>query len=128
MGAVPTDTNKVATIVNGFLHALVTLGDDAAEAYLTALDPGLLGLPIIRDLLDLGVSEIGKYLYTFLATMGTNLIIDIQTHGEESSVISAGVALQMAQGSGDAQAIQKAQNAMVSAWANLIHYDGSASP
>jgi hypothetical protein len=128
MGSVPTDTDPVATAFNTFLNILITGGDAAAEAFLTGLDPGLLGAPIISAILDFGVAEFGKYLYNFLATMGTNLIIDIQTNGEESKVVSAGTALQLAEGSNNVQAIQQATQAMVAAWGSLIHYDGSASP
>jgi hypothetical protein len=126
MGTVPVITNKVATVLNKFLQILTTVGDDAAEAYLTSLDPAILGLPVIRDLLDLGVSDIGMAVYNFLAVLSTNLVIEIQTNGEESKVVSSGTALEFAEASGDATATKAALQNYIQSIASLVHWDGTA--
>jgi hypothetical protein len=122
----PTEENQIATVLNKFLRILVSIGDKAAEDYLTSLDPALLSLPIISNILDFGVSEIGNVIYTFMAESLTSIVIDIETNKEESSVVNASTALQLAQASGDTDAIQKAQANAVTAWSNLIRYDGSS--
>lgn len=100
---------------------------DAAELYLTSLAPGVLVLPIIKQLLDFGVSEVGNVLYGFIARSVTAVAIDIQTHGEKSAVLGASTALQIATASGNLDAIQKAQAIAVTAWSNLISWDGSVT-
>jgi len=127
MGTTPTDTDELASILNEFLRVLVTVGDKGAEAYLTGLAPEFLSLPIISGLLDFGVSEIGQAVYTFMAQSLTSIVIDIQTNKEESSLVNATTALQLAQASGDTNAIQTATTNAVNAWGSLVHWDGSVS-
>jgi hypothetical protein len=126
LGSTPSDTDKVATVFNTFLKAIATGGAQAGEVYVKSLDPALLTLPIISQLLDFGISEISNAIYGFIARSVTGLIIDIQTNGENSKVMSAGTALQLANASGNAQAIQLATTNMVQAWANEVFWDGQA--
>jgi hypothetical protein len=126
MATEPSNTDILAQTLNGFLEALITGGEEAGEAFLTSLVPAF-GLPVIKQLLDFGVSEIANVLYGFIAKSITAITIDLQTNGEKSAVLGASTALQIAIASGNVNAIQQAQTAAVQAWANLIHWDGSVT-
>lgn len=128
MGDTPTANNQIAEFLDQFINALVTGGEVAAEAYITSLDPALLAVPIIKWFVDQGVQYLGKLLSVATQKVITGLVIDIQTNGEESAVLTSATALALAQGSGDPAAVQNAVNDAIKAWGELIHWDGSAQP
>jgi ABC-type cobalt transport system substrate-binding protein len=105
----------------------MTGGESAAEAYVTALDPALLAEPFFAFVIDQGVSEVGSLLTGVFANMGITIVIDIQTNGEDSSVLQAATALQFANSSGNQNAINQSTQKLVQAWGSLIHWDGTPS-
>lgn len=124
----PTTVNPVASVVNSVLKkAIEDVGETAAESALIADFPWL-GLPVVKQIFEYGLGIVGKYFYEQAAFAATKIIIDVQTKLEASSAQSAFENLRMAVASGDANAIQLASDDLDKAYANLIHYDGSASP
>lgn len=128
MGTVPTTNNVAAEVLDGVISALMSGGEKAAEAYLTTLAPEVLAIPIIAWIMDEGVHYIGQILSIAGQKFATQIVIDVQTRGEQSSVITTATALQFALSSGNASDIAIATQNASAAWANLIHYDGSAQP
>lgn len=124
----PTTDNKALEIINGIISALMAGGEKAAEAYIVALDPALLGLPIINWIVDEGV----QYLATILSVAGQkfadNLVINIQTEQEGNDVINATTALAIAQASNDAKAIAQAVVTAGQAYKAAFNLDGWANP
>ena len=119
-------TNTAAAIVGGFIEALMTGGETAAEVYLTAQVP-ILANPILQDILDWIVSDIGGALQTVLINNATALVINIQTSSEQLNVVSAATALQIAQNSGDQAAITEALTNAKAQYAKLFSWDGTYS-
>jgi hypothetical protein len=103
-------------------------GEKAAEAYLTALAPEILGIPIVQFLLDEAVSYVGQILSVAEQKYADAIVIDIQAGAEKSDVINSGVALQLAMGSGNQDAINLAATNLKNAYKGLITWDGSATP
>lgn len=126
--ASPTTDNKALGVINGIISALISGGEKAAEAYIVALDPALLGIPIINWIIDEGVG----YLATIVSVAGQKfadaLVIDIQTKQEGSNVITATTALAIAQASNDQKAIDAAIKAASSAYKTAFNLDGWSTP
>lgn len=127
MGA-PTTDNKAAEIVNEVIRALMSGGVLAAETYLNTLAPGILQLPVVGFLLDEGLQYLAQALSVAGQEFATQIVIDIQTNGEASRVVTAGTALQIALASGDQSAIDGAAATLTAAYGDLIHWDGIARP
>lgn len=123
----PTE-NKAADIVNEVVSAFMSGGEKAAELYLTSLAPEILGIPIVQWLLDEAVSYIGQIISVSGQKFADQIVIDIQTNGEKSSVLTAATELQYALASKDPEAISKATSNLTTSWGNLIRYDGSSQP
>lgn len=128
MGTTPTANNQIAQFLNELTNALMTGGVAAAEAYVQSLDPALLAIPIVAWFVDEGISYLGSILSVAAQKVITGLVIDIQTNGEESAVLTSATELALAQGSGDPNAVQNAINDAITAWGSLIHWDGTAPP
>ena len=128
MGTTPTTTNEIAEIINQVISAFMSGGEAAAEAYLTALDPALLALPPIAWLMDEGVGYLGQILSVAGQKFVDSIVIDIVSNQEKSSVITTATAFQFALGSGNQAAITQASQNLSTAYANLIHWDGNATP
>lgn len=124
MGAVPVTENEAAKVTLQFINILMTVGETAAETFLTGLAPEFLANPFMQYILDHGVEYIGGLLKTVLNKSAANLVIDIQTNGEKSAVLTAGIALQFALGGHDEAAIKKAHDNLSKAYGNLFHWDG----
>lgn len=124
----PTTDNKAADILNGVISALMSGGEKAAEAYLTALDPTILTVPIIAWLMDEGVQWLGQVLSIAGQKFADNLVIDIQTNGEQSGVINACTELSLALASGNQTAIDKAKLDASSAYQAAFAFDGWSTP
>lgn len=124
----PTTSNTAANIINDVISALMSGGEQAAEAYLTALDPAILSVPIIAWLMDEGVQWLGQILSIAAQKFADNVIIDIQTNAENSEVINASTALALAIGSGDQSAIQNAVSNASAAYKAAFGFDGWATP
>lgn len=120
--------NQAAEIIDNVIAALMVGGEKAAEVYITALDPGLLAIPIIAWLLDEGIEYLGHIVSVIGQKNATAIVIDIQTSGEESEVVAAGTALVYANASGNKEAIQNAVNDATNAYKKLFTYDGSYTP
>ena len=126
MATAPPTTNVAAQIVGGFIQALMSGGEAAAEAYLTAQVP-VLANPILQDILDWLVSDIGGALQTVLINNATGIVINIQTSSEQAGIVAAATALQIAQASGDPSAIATALNNAKSAYQSLLNWNGTYS-
>ena len=128
MGTVPTTDNQAAEILDQVISLLMSGGLVAAEAYLTSLAPEVLSLPVIAWIMDQGLSYVAQIVSVAGQKFATQIVVDIQTHGEKSSVITTATALQFALSSGNQTDIDLATKNASTAWGNLIHYDGSAQP
>jgi len=124
----PTATNAAAGVLNDVISAIMSGGVVAAEAYLTALDPALMSIPIVQWLVDEGVGHLAQILTVAGERFGDSLIIDFQTGTEASDVLTTGTALALAQASGNETAIAAAVQAATDSWRSLIGYDGWATP
>lgn len=119
--------NVTAAVIGGFIEALMTGGETAAEAYLTAQFP-LLANPIAQSILDWMVNELGSAIQSYLINSATGIVINIQTSSEQSAIVNAATALQLAQSSGDKDAINQAVENAKRAYQGLIRWDGTFSP
>lgn len=126
MGAIPNTKNKAVIIAKEFIRILIQVGDKAAITFLTGLAPQFLANPFAQFLLEKIVSFIGEILRDLFAKGATVLIIDIQTHAENSAIVRARTALTYAEGGNDAESIKKAKDELIKCWGNLIHWDGTA--
>lgn len=124
----PTTVNKTANIVNQILNGLISeAGADAVKAALIVEFPWL-GLPFIKQLFSFIVDKVAAIIYKQAAFAATKIIIDMQVNAEVGGVNDAFDNLTMAVASGDQIAIDKASANLSTAYGDLIHYDGSASP
>lgn len=101
-------------------------GEVAVQAAIVA-DVPFLGLPVISQIFGWLLGLVEGYFYTEAANAVTKLIIDLQTDSEVTATQTAYTAAQAAIASGDANAIQAASTNLDSAFASLIHSDGSFS-
>ncbi len=124
----PTSDNQAADILNLVISALMSGGETAAEAAITALDPALLANPVSQWLLAQGVRYLAQIVSIAGQRFGDALIIDFQTGSEASNVLSAGTALAIAQATKDPQAIADAVKAASAAWKSAIGFDGWSTP
>lgn len=115
-----------AQLLGGFIQALMTGGEAAAEAYLTAQFP-FLANPVLQDILDYIVKDIGDALQTVIINGSTSLVINIESESEENNIVAAATALQLAQASGDQNAIAKAVSDAKKAYGSVFHWDGTYS-
>jgi hypothetical protein len=120
--------NQAAEILNEVVSALMSGGEKAAEAYLTALDPGLLAIPVVAFIMDQGVHWLFQVISIAGQKFADKVVIDLQTNGERSDVITAGTALALAIGSNDPQAIKSAVDAASAAYKSAFNLDGWATP
>lgn len=122
----PSLENKMADFFNGLISSLVTGGELAAEAYIAGVDPALMAIPPIKWLVDEGIEYLGHLIGAFLATNATNIVIDVQTNGQNSKAVVAATTLKYAIASGNKDAIAKAIKEATQAYADLGHWDGVA--
>ncbi len=123
-----TTDNQTADILNCVIQALLSGGEKAAEAYLTALDPVLLANPIMSWLMDVGVQYIGQILSIAGQKFVDQLVIDAQVNYEKSGVLDAGTALTLAMASKDQAAIDMAKANLSAAYQAIISFDGWSHP
>lgn len=124
----PTTDNKALEIINGVISALMSGGEKAAEDFIIALDPALFGIPFVTWLLDEGVHYLAMVISVAGQKFADSVVIDIQTNGEESNVITATTALAIAQASGDAGAINNAIGVASDAYKKAFNLDGWSHP
>lgn len=120
-------TNTAAQIVGGVLQAIMQGGETAAQTYLTAQFP-ILANPILSQILSTILSLVAGPIQTYLINCATGIVIKVQTSVEQGSVINAATALQLAQSSGDQQAIDQALATMKGAYEKLGLWDGVFNP
>lgn len=123
----PSTTNYWATLINSITNAALSGGEAAVELYITTQFP-ILANPILQDILDMIVKDIGNDLGTQANILVDYMIFDFQTNGENSKVYQSMASLQTALKTGDVNAIATATQNAKNSWAGLIHYDGSANP
>lgn len=126
MGAVPETTNTIATIIDGFVKAAITGGEDAAEAYIGVQAP-FLELPVINIFTNWAISLFGNAIYSNAANLVAIAVIDVQTNLEKSAFKSAVDALTKAKQGGDANAVKSANDQFNKAASALIFWDGDSS-
>ncbi len=127
MGDKPATENRAATIVNKVLEKAIDLGMRAAKGAAVAAAPWI-GWPVISQLTDFFLAQIGKFFYKFLAEHATFIVIDFQTEAEKKAYLESVDRLKLAQQAGDEHAIQEARDKFKSDLARLIHWDGHATP
>lgn len=124
----PSTTNQLASVVNQVLKSLIEgAGESAVETTLIAQYPWL-GLPFVKQVFEFVLGKVSGLIYQNAAEAATKIIIDVQVNVETGAANAAFQNLQLAVASGDTIAIAKASNALDSAYAALIHFDGSAPP
>lgn len=128
MGDVPATENKLAAFFNRLIDAIFEGGEAAGIALINIEAPGLLAIPIVGWLLQQGISWLDGIASIASQKAATKIVIDIQTKGELSSVLVTATALQIALQSGDNEDQMLAIENATKAYANLIHWDGSAQP
>lgn len=122
----PVTNNQTASIVNDILKTVIEGGGVTATEAVIIADVPWLGLPIIKQIMELILNKVAAVFYTSAANAATKLIVDIQINQEKSTVLNAFQSLQMAVASGDKDAIAKASDDLDKAYGSIIHYDGSA--
>lgn len=128
MGDTPTTENKAAAFVNRLIDAVFEGGEAAAITLIDAQAPGLLAIPILGWLIKQGISWLDGIASIASQKAATKIVIDIQTKGEMSSVLVTATALQIALQSGNDEDQKFAIQNATTAYARLIHWDGSARP
>lgn len=110
--------NPISSFINGVINAIVSGGEKALEAYITAQAP-IFTNPIFHDLLDDVVETVGSDISVAPKTLVDFLVTDFQSNHENSVLIAAMKKLQSNPGS-DQDAIN--------AWGAVIHNDGAGNP
>lgn len=126
MGEQPQTENKAAGFVVQVIKILMSVGEEAATAFI-CLELPFLANPIGRRIVKWLLTTLGDVLQSVVIKAAVNVTIDIQIHGERSDVMSAATQLKYAQGSGNAEAIAKAKERLSKSWGNAIHWDGIVS-
>lgn len=128
MGDTPTTTNTAAQFINNVIEALFEGGLEAAIVYITGVAPEAMAVPIVSWVVKEALSYLEQIVSKATQRAATQVVIDIQTRGEQSSVITTATALQYALSSGNATDIEFAKKNASDAFARLIHWDGSSAP
>ena len=111
---------KVADDIQSILYDVVLVGVEAAAK----AEVPFLALPVISQVFDFFVGQIGSLIYKQLELYVAFEIIDLQVAHEASNYKNAVDDLHKAHESGDTDAINKARANFKSTLGNLIHYDG----
>jgi hypothetical protein len=127
MGDVPSTNNTLVATVNQAINVAMSLGEGAVEAAIIAEVP-FLGLPGLKQGLGLILGWLESYFYDDAAAVATSIIVDLQISAETTATQTAFNNVQAAIQGGDPVAIQKASTDLDSAFAGLVHSDGSSSP
>lgn len=128
VGDTPTTENKTAEFVNNVIEALLEGGMEAAIVYITGVAPEAMAVPIVSFFVKEALQYAEQFISVASQKMATKMVIDLQTHGELSSVLTTATALQIALKDGNNEDQRIAIENAKSSWARLIHYDGSAQP
>lgn len=127
MGDTPTTVNQPAKTADQIISAVVfDAGVPIAEAAIIAAVPWL-GLPIIKNILELLLKTVAGYFYRATSTYSTLQIIAFETNSEKGAYAAAEKNLRLAHVSGDPVALQKATDDFKKTFRSLVHYDGSNS-
>lgn len=120
----PTPVNPIVKTVDEIIQAILyDLGVNAAVTYITTQVP-FLGLPFFRQVTQIIVGKIAGILYKYLEQFLTFSIIDFQTHQQAQDYLKAVQALEVAQTSGDPNAINKAIADFKETMDSLVHFNG----
>ena len=120
--------NAAADLLNRVISALMSGGVSAAEAELAVLAPGLQQVPVVGWLIDEGITYLAQVLSIATQKFADAVVIDIQTNGERSAVLTAVTELAFAQASGSTAAITHAIGDANAAWKAAINFDGWSTP
>ena len=116
-------TNRAAQIVGGVIEAIMQGGEDAALAFLAA-EVRIFANPVGKALASWVFGYVAGPIETYLVNNATGIVINIQTSTEQTAVINAATALQLAQASGDPAAIEEAVKNAKAAYSKLFRWDG----
>jgi hypothetical protein len=128
MGDTPTTENKPAEFLNNVIEALLEGGMEAAIVYITGVAPEAMAVPIVSWAVSKALSYAEQFISVASQKMATKMVIDLQTHGELSSVLTTATALQIALKDGNSEDQRIAIENAKQSYARLIHFDGSAAP
>jgi hypothetical protein len=127
MGTSATTTNTAATVVDTILKEALDLGMSALELALNAEVP-FTALPVVKQLIDMGLSWVEGQIYAAIAEQGVYLVLKVQTAIEKSNFNQAMSDLKNAQSGSDPLVLQAAEQAFANAASSLIRSDGSFHP
>jgi hypothetical protein len=128
LGDSATTENKAAEFFNNLIEALLEGGMEAAIVYITGVAPEAMAVPIVSFFVKEALSYAEQFVSVAGQKMATKMVIDVQTHGELSSVLTTATALQIALKDGNSEDQRIAIENAKKSYASLIHFDGSAQP
>lgn len=120
--------NQTAKVLNELIAAFMHGGEAAALAYVAALDPVLYNTPILGWLEKEAIHYLAQFLTVSVERLADSVVIDVQTNKQDSDVVSAGVALSIAEASGDKKAIAENTERLKRAYKAAFNFDGWAVP
>lgn len=120
----PTTVNSGLALSDSMVTTVMDAATAAVEAEIIAAVPEL-GLPVIKQVLELALHVVEGLTEEQLLRVATFLIVDAQTSLENSNLVKAAGVLAAATATGNADAINQANQDFEKALAALIHFDGS---
>lgn len=120
----PTTVNSGLALSDSMVTTVMDAAIAAVEAEIIAAVPEL-GLPVIKQVLELALHVVEGLTEEQLLRVATFLIVDAQTSLENSNLVKAAGVLAAATATGNADAINQANQDFEKALAALIHFDGS---
>jgi hypothetical protein len=117
-------SDPILNFLNAVIAAFMAGGEKAAEAYITALDPALFGIPFVQWFVDFGVERLGQVMSVAGQKFVDGIVQDIVVKGEKSDVITAASALAFAKASGQQASIDEAVHNLAKAYKAAINFDG----
>jgi hypothetical protein len=120
----PTTVNSGLALSDSMVTTVMDAAIAAVEAEIIAAVPEL-GLPVIKQVLELALHVVEGLTEEQLLRVATFLIVDAQTGLEQSNLVKAAGVLAAATATGNADAINQANQDFEKALAALIHFDGS---
>lgn len=120
----PVEINPIASFLTKFVSMAITqAGAPALEAFAETELP-FLAAPVVKQIFEYAINQFAQKLSVSTQNGIITLVVDVQTDSELHGILTAALALNAANASGDTNAISKATQDAISAWGDVIHWDG----